>query len=470
MRSGSTKSSIATWTDRLRAAALSPVDPAGLVAFRVLFGLLAAFGAARFLWLGWVERSFVQPTFFFHYWGFDWVEPLSATGMRALFATMIVCGVLIALGALYRLASATFFLVFTYVELIDVTNYLNHYYLLSLLALLVTALPLHRAYSVDAWLRPGLALGRFPAWWSWVLRGQVATVYFYAAIAKATADWLLHGQPLGIWLASRGDVPLVGPLLEQPWLPLAMSWGGFLYDLTIWIWLLVPRTRPFAYLAVLGFHGAVGLLFPIGMFPWIMVIATTVFFAPEWPRRLLGALGRRTEAPAPSGAAPRLGPLAVLLALHVAVQVLVPLRAFAYGGNVLWHEQGMSWSWRVMAREKNGSVTFRVRARGWSRERLVSPSDYLTPVQEREMVTQPDLILQLAHHVRDELRARGLEDVEVRVDARASLNGRPLAPFVDPEVDLAAIEDSLRPAAWILPAPSGPPPHLTPRAVAVGAR
>jgi hypothetical protein len=470
MRPESTKSLVRAWNDRTRRAALGPVDPAGLVAFRVLFGLLAAFGAARFLWLGWVERSFVRPTYFFHYWGFGWVEPLSATGMRALFAVMIVCGVLIALGALYRVASATFFLVFTYVELIDVTNYLNHYYLLSLLALLVTALPLHRAHSVDAWLRPGLALGRFPAWWSWVLRGQVATVYFYAAIAKATGDWLLHGQPLGIWLASRGDLPLIGPVLAAPWLPLAMSWGGFLYDLTIWSWLLVPRTRPVAYLAVLGFHGAVGALFPIGMFPWIMVVATTVFFAPEWPRRLLSFFGRPSEPPAIGAVPPRFGPLAALLALHLAVQVLVPLRAFAYGGNVLWHEQGMRWSWRVMAREKNGSVTFRVRARGWSRERLVSPSDYLTPIQEREMVTQPDLILQLAHHIRDELEARGLHDVEVRADARASLNGRAMARFVDPDADLARIEDSLLPASWILPAPGGPPPHLSPRTVTVGAR
>ena len=43
------------------------------------------------------------------------------------------------------------------------------------------------------------------------------------------------------------------------------------------------------------------------------------------------------------------------------VQLLLPLRAHLYGGNVLWHEQGMRFSWRVMVREKNGSVTFIVR-------------------------------------------------------------------------------------------------------------
>lgn len=453
----------------LLGALVTPQDPLGLVAFRVLFGCLVAFSAARFLALGWVERCFVTPRYFFHYAGFSWVEPLSASGMRALFAVMIVCGVLIALGALYRLACATFFLVFTYVELIDVTNYLNHYYLVSLLALLLTFLPLHRALSVDAWWRPTLTLHRFPAWWYWLLRAQVGVVYFFAALAKATPDWLGHGQPMGIWLASRGDVPLIGPLLILPGVALAMSWGGFLYDLTIPLWLLHPRTRRLAYVAVIGFHSMVGLLFPIGMFPWIMIIATTVFFAPDALRGLSTRLLRprllRPEAEASEGKAFALGAMSVVAALYLIVQVLVPLRAFAYGGNVLWHEQGMRFSWRVMSREKNGSVTYRVRARGWTRERLVAPSDYLTAIQERELVTQPDLILALAHHVADDLRARGLSDVEVRVDALASLNGRPMTPLIDPEVDLTTIEDSFAPAHWILPAPDGAPPSLSPRSI-----
>ena len=69
------------------------------------------------------------------------------------------------------------------------------------------------------------------------------------------------------------------------------------------------------------------------------------------------------------------------------------------GGDVLWHEQGMRFSWRVMLREKNGSVTYRVRVPGEARERLISPTRYLTPYQEREMSGRPDMILQLAHHI-----------------------------------------------------------------------
>src|SRR5690606_25990306 len=103
--------------------------------------------------------------------------------------------------------------------------------------------------------------------------------------------------------------------------------------------------------------------------------------------------------------------------------------------------------------------------RGWSGERDVPPHRYLTYDQEQEFATQPDMILQLAHHIADDFRARGEQDVEVRVDALVSLNGRRMTRMIDPDVDLAQVEDSLFGAPWILPAPEGPPAHLTPRAL-----
>jgi len=457
-------------TTELAQRAFRAHDVSGLAAFRVLFGLLVAASAVRFELLGWVQRCFVEPRFYFHFYGFAWVRPFPPAVMHGLFVLMAVAGVCIALGLLYRAACLTFFVAFTYVELCDVTNYLNHYYLVSLVALLAAFLPLHVGYSLDARIWPSIRRARVAAWVTWLLRFQVGVVYFFAAIAKAQPDWLLHGQPLGIWLSSRGDLPLIGPLLQLPAAPLVMSWGGFLYDLSIPLWLSWRRTRPLAYLAVIAFHSAVGLLFPIGMFPFIMMVTTTIFFGYDWPRRVWSSLPwTRTErilshaGAAPHGAWTRAA--MAMVALYVVAQVCIPLRTFAYGGNVLWHEQGMRWSWRVMVREKNAHLTFRVRARGWSHERYVTASSYLTRVQEREMNTQPDLILALAHHVADDVRRRGHRDVEVRVDAFASLNGRPRAQLIDPAVDLAQIDDGLALADWILPAPQGDPPTLGRRSV-----
>jgi vitamin K-dependent gamma-carboxylase len=155
--------------------------------------------------------------------------------------------------------------------------------------------------------------------------------------------------------------------------------------------------------------------------------------------------------------------LGVLAAgLYLASQIVIPLRTHLYGGNVLWHEQGMRFSWRVMARSKNGSVTFLVRDPASGRTWTLYPKRYLTPVQEREMAAQPDLILQLAHHIARDFAARGYPNVEVRADAHASLNGRPAARLLDPDIDLARERDGLGPKPWITPAPAGPPPHLRP--------
>jgi hypothetical protein len=139
----------------------------------------------------------------------------------------------------------------------------------------------------------------------------------------------------------------------------------------------------------------------------------------------------------------------------------MPLRHRLYGGDVLWHEQGMRWSWKVMVREKNASLTYRVRLPS-GREQLISPRRYLTSDQEREMSGQPDLILQLARHIARDFQARGHRNVEVYVDALVSLNGRPPARLIDPNVNLAAVDDGLGRQTWILPAPTTQPVLLRP--------
>ena len=142
---------------------------------------------------------------------------------------------------------------------------------------------------------------------------------------------------------------------------------------------------------------------------------------------------------------------------YVALQALLPLRFLAYGGDVLWHEQGMRWSWKVMVREKNGSIDYRVRNAETGREWQVGPMRYLTWRQANEMTGQPDLILQLAHHIAEDFADRGLGPVEVRVDALVSLNGRRAARLIDPSADLTRVRDGVAPAGWILPRNDEPP-------------
>jgi hypothetical protein len=115
-----------------------------------------------------------------------------------------------------------------------------------------------------------------------------------------------------------------------------------------------------------------------------------------------------------------------------------------------------------MVREKNGAVTFRVREPSTNREWFVPPRTYLNELQEREMSGQPDLILQLAHRIRDDAARQLSSDVEVYVDATVSLNGRRARPLIDPSIDLARVEDGLGLATWITPADPAPPPRIRP--------
>ncbi len=454
---------------RWRRWAEAPVDAAGLAAFRLLFGGTLLLGLCRYVAYGWIEKVFVEPDYFFKYDGFEWVQVPGPIGLYLLFGFTAVCALGVALGAFYRLSAAGFLLGFLYVQLMDVSTYLNHYYLVVLLAGLALVLPLDRVGSVDAWRRRRRgreAPPTVPRWTYELLRLQLTVVYFYAALAKAHPDWLLHAQPLGIWMRARVETPLVGALLDEIWLPWVMAWAGFLYDLTIWIWLRWRRSRALAYLAVLVFHAFTHLFFDIGMFPLIMVGATTIFFEPDWPRRLVRRL-RRASAPALEPSAPTRAhalsrPAAAAIALYVAFQILFPLRHLAYPGDVLWNEQGMRYAWKVMVREKNGSLTYHVRDPASGRSWQVNPSEHLVLRQMSDMSSQPDLIAQLGQHIGWTLRRQGLGEVEVRAEAWVSLNGRPPALLLDPSVDLMQVDRGWRPQPWVTDMPDSPPLPIRP--------
>ena len=235
-------------------------------------------------------------------------------------------------------------------------------------------------------------------------------------------------------------------LFEWPWTAHVMAWAGMIFDLTIVGWLSWSKSRPFAYLAVIGFHVVTGLLFNIGLFPLIMIGLTPIFFAPDWPRRLWNMLGLQeklgvgpTDAPEPSPESSGVNPswsgkLAVgAFAVYFAVQVALPLRHLAYPGDVLWNHQGWRFSWRVMLVEKSGFFKYQVRDEDSDKQWTVRPQDFLTPRQHQLAAGHPDMILQLAHDIEDDFRRRGYGDVEVRVDAWTSIHGEPARRLVDPE-------------------------------------
>ena len=142
------------------------------------------------------------------------------------------------------------------------------------------------------------------------------------------------------------------------------------------------------------------------------------------------------------------------LAVFALAQVILPLRHWAYPGNVQWNEDGYRFAWRVLLTEKTGHLRFRVTDRTTGEEWLAYPGEYLSPIQAERMAYQPDMILATARIIAQDEYRRG-RDVQVRADAFVTYNGREVARFIDPEVDLARIEPGLAPNTWVLPAPTG---------------
>lgn len=432
---------------RLRSALARPVDAASLLAFRALFGGLLLISVIRFAAKGWIAAIYIEPAYHFPYWGFAWLRPLPGVGMYLEFVALALAALCLALGLHHRLAALACLLLFTHIELLDKAAYLNHYYFVSVILLLLLCMPLGNLRDTRT----------APAWALYALRLQVGLVYFFAGLAKLRGDWLLAAQPLRLWLAPHADFPLLGPLFARPETAHIMSWAGAAFDLTVPFLLLNRRSRPLAYTALLGFHALTGALFPIGMFPWIMSCAALIFFPPDWPRTLLRALGRPVPtdiSPVPTDSPAPLGRLALTaLTLHFSIQILLPLRHHLYGGDHGWHEQGFRFAWHVMLVEKTGVVTYRVRDPASGRVFFVHPEDALTAQQAKQMAFQPDMILDYAHHLAADFAARGMPGVEVRADAFVAYNGRPGARLIDPDVDLARERDGLAPKPWILPRP-----------------
>lgn len=415
-----------------RALLTNSTDGASLAAFRILFGSTMAVAMVRFVALGWVEEFYVAPAFHFTWEAFPWIVPLPAPLMRLLFTALALLAVAIAVGLYYRLAAAAFFVGFTYVELLDKATYLNHYYLASLLSGLLIFLPAANLWSVDAWRRPGRTSHRIPSWPVNLLRFQLAVVYLFAGVAKINSDWLIDAQPMRIWLAARSDLPLAGPFLAQIWVAYAFSWIGAIYDLAIVLFLLWPRTRFAAYVTVILFHAMTAVLFPIGMFPWLMIVATLLFFPPDWPRRWL-VKTETAEHDVEHRVSRRLG---ILLAVYAVVQIVVPLRAYWPGTDPEWTNRGFNFAWRVMIAEKAGYTELIAADRSTGREWPVRLSDYVTERQQKMMAQDPFMVRALARQVAADLQRRGL-DVVVRAESFASLNGRPVQRLIDPRVDFA---------------------------------
>ncbi len=403
--------------------------------------------------MGWVQDFYILPQFHFKYQGFEWVHSLGIY-TYLLFGIAILASIGVILGYKYRLSMLVFFLSFTYIELIDKTTYLNHYYFLSLLSFVLIFLPLDARYSWASYTR-GFEYQKVPRWTVDVIRVFLSMVYFYAGLAKLNSDWLLRTQPLKTWLSAKQHLPIVGRYMDESWVHYLMSWSGAIYDLAIPFLLWNKRTRPIAFLLVVVFHISTRCLFNIGMFPFIMIGASLIFLSPEVVEHVTSKVSKYSyELPKKARleySAKYSKIAAVAFSIFFIVQALLPFRSHLYPGQLFWTEEGFRFSWRVMLIEKTGYTNFILVDGNTGKKLLVDNRDFLNEFQIKQMSFQPDFILEYAKYLGAYYKKKGIKEPKIYAESYVALNGRRSQVFVDPSIDLYAVSSSQTVNNWILP-------------------
>tara|TARA_Y100000768_G_scaffold379275_1_gene354775 strand:+ start:242 stop:1579 length:1338 start_codon:yes stop_codon:yes gene_type:complete len=417
------------------------VDNSGIILWRILLGLLLTVEAWGAILTGWLEETYVLPEFRFTFIGFEFLQVLSGEGMYVYNIILGIFGLMIMLGWHYRIGTIGYFIMWAGIYFGQKSHYNNHYYLMLLLIGIMILIPAHRCVSIDAKRNSKLRSISIPRWSYFILQLQFGIVYFYATIAKLYPDWL-KAIPVSIWMENKRNYWLVGEFIQQKWLHYFFSYGGIFYDGLIIPLLIFKRTRKIALLLSLFFHLTNSLIFRVGIFPFMAISAILLFWDPEVIRKYIFKKKPTFSPTLKHLNVPKQSKFIVpLFAIYFLWQIYLPWRHYFYEGDVHWTEEGHRLSWQMMTRTKYGTTYFEVIDPDTKKVYREFPKQRLQEHQASSMATKPDMIWQYAQYLKKIYQEeKGIAQPKIYAKSRVSLNGRPKHTFIDPEVDLAAIE------------------------------
>jgi len=455
-----------------------PIDASSLAVFRIMFGGLLLFESVNYGLFLCLDCMYRSSDMLFKYNNFEWVGLWPGIGLELNFLVMGLSGFCIMIGFYYRVAMIVYTICFSYLFLLDQVLYLNHFYLVIILCSIMVFLPASRYWSVDARRNPNWASATVPAWSRIWLLVQTEIVLLYAGIVKLNLDWL-NLEPMRLWMneQSQHSHAFFQWLTQDPGIALA-SYGVLVLHIVGAPLLLWRKTRLPVFLIYSFFHTINAFVFDIGIFPWMTIAATLLFFDPDWPKQFYRWLNNRvrnsrfrsstdgesvdsktkaTSSHAQINIQPFYStqPICKLfivfgISAWLILQATVPLRHWFLPGNVAWNEAGHRFSWRMKLRTKRGTATFYVVVNGKPAV-VVDPNEHLNRKQVRKMVCIPDLIWQYAQFLETQYTQSAEDDVKVYADTQCSLNTREPASLIHRLVDLTAIDRTEPVMNWVTP-------------------
>ncbi|MDA0376592.1 MAG: HTTM domain-containing protein [bacterium] len=380
------------------------VDGASLGFFRLLFGSAMIMQMLDYLLSEKIVSEYLSPAFHFSYPYLEWIGPLPPLFTYAIFSMMLLAAIGIALGYKYRLSIVFFFFGYSWIFFIDQTEFLNHYYLIWLIAFLLMITNADRFLSIDQYKKKRIT--EIPSWNIWIFQFQIAIVHIFASIAKMNTDWILRQEPIRMWMPSMPDMGI-----------LTIIWGGIIFNILIIPLLLWKKTRLFAFGIAVIFHVTNSILFQLGIFPWLMICATTIFLYPEWPRRYLAEKTILNTTVKQAYLRP-------LLLLYCILQIALPLRHFLYEGRASWNERGRTFAWHMKLRDKQTSLKITSMNIQTKESFEIDPKNYLSHHQIIRMQERPELIMMYGRFLLQEYN-------NIHIYSRASVNGNPYKTMLD---------------------------------------
>lgn len=239
-------------------------------------------------------------------------------------------------------------------------------------------------------------------------------------------------------------------------------------------------------LALILFHLMNDRLFSIGIFPWFMIAALTIYLPPDWPGKLFRYLSQRSFnsklfliamglTGAFSGAwfhgSISTVPFLIMfmvsivliwdfhmkpaeeklnfslpisgksnkgivtgLAIWIFFQILIPFRHFAIPGNPSWTEEGHRFAWHMKLRSKSCNEQFYVEDRDTGEKLKVNGMPFLENWQRNNVSARPQLLIQYASLLSEKNNRQ-----PVYADIECSLNGAPYRTFIAPDTNLTKV-------------------------------
>lgn len=438
----------------------SPADSFSIDAFRLCFGILLIYQVYYYQSIDLIKTGFLTPRILFNYDFLPFIKVLPDGAMKLLLPLMLVSAILIVINKFTRIAFCVCFVCFTYLLLLEKSYYNNHLYLFSLLLFFFIF------YHPEKNQQDGLTY--LPKWLIFLLRFQLFLVYFIGGIVKLNSDWLIHHQPIKILLEGVTKTEPAEGLIYY------LTYGGVLYDLLIGFLLWNKKTFKIAFVLTILFNSSNFFLFnfkgggEIGSFPIFMICANFLFIDGKDLRALVQKYfpstlskkrlqqKKKTIVKTPPLSDPGFTGTPAkyfLIYFYIIIQLFLPMRHFLYPGNVDWTSEGQFFAWRMKSCSKKGEIIFKVKDLNSGQITDVNPGNFINTMQVQYMSYYPDMFVTFAKFLQKEVAQKyHVNNVEIMVDAKISLNGREEQYIIDPKTNLLKITPSLfGHNDWIVP-------------------